>query len=99
MACKKAKGKRGKTRRKLKRKGSRLTIAGYLNKPAEKSKVMIDIDSSVHDGMPSARCQGMIGIVQSVKKNSVKVLVGKAGKKKMIIVHPAHLCIVGGESK
>ena len=99
MACKKARGKRGKTRRKLKGKNSRLSIAALLKKPVKESRVRININSSVHSGMPSARYQGAIGIVKSVEKNSVRVVIGRAGKEKTLIVHPAHLSFLGGESK
>jgi len=99
MACKKAKGKRGKTRRKLKNKKGRVTVSGFLAKPKLDSRVLIDINSSVHSGMPAKRYQGKIGIVKSVKKNSVEVLVGKAGNRKTLVVHSCHLASAGGESK
>ena len=99
MASKKAKGKRSKTRRKLRRRGSRLTIKDFLEKPALDSKVLIAIDSSVHSGMPSAKYQGAIGTVKAAKKNCVEVVVGKTGREKTLTVHPAHLTAIGGGSK
>lgn len=99
MANKKAKGKRGKTRQKLKRSGPRLSVSARLSKPEIGSRVLVNIDSSVHSGIPPARFHGMHGIVKAVKKNSVVVSVGRAKNEKTIVVHSSHLNIVGSESR
>ena len=99
MACKKAKGKRSKTRRKLRKRGARVTVSGFLETPKPNARVLINIDSSVHAGMPASRYQGMIGTVKSVKKNSVELVVGKPGNRKTLVVHSCHLTNAGGESK
>ncbi len=99
MACKKAKGKRGKTRRKLKRDGPRLSVSARLSKPSIGSRVVINIDSSVHAGIPHARYHGKHGVVKAIKKNSAVVSVGRAKNEKTIVVHTSHLNLVGSELK
>ncbi len=99
MANKKAKGKRGKTRRKLKRKGPKLSVSSVLSRPSANSKVVVNIDSSVHAGMPPARYQGRFGIVKAIKRNSALVSVGRGKNEKTLVVHTSHLSIVGSESK
>lgn len=99
MSGKKAKGKRGKTRKKLKRKGPKPTISEFLKKPKPGERVVIDIDSSVHSGLPEVRFQGKSGRVKGVKNHSVKVSLVDSGKRKTIQVHPVHLTVLGGESK
>jgi ribosomal protein L21E len=97
MSNKQAKGKRAKTRSKFRRKGPKLTVNDLLNKPALNSRVLISIDSSVHAGLPASRYHGMIGIVDAVHKDCVDVQV--QGSSKRLSVHPAHLRVLGGESK
>ncbi|MEM0360042.1 MAG: hypothetical protein QXK06_01725 [Candidatus Diapherotrites archaeon] len=97
MSSKEAKGKRAKTRSKLKRKGPKLTVNALLKKPAINSRAIICIDSSVHAGLPAPKFHGMAGTVKAIKKNCVEVWIDGCNKK--IAVHPAHLKVFGGESK
>jgi len=99
MSCKKAKGIRAKTRRKLKRKGARVTVTKFLSRPKVNQKVLIEIDSSIHSGMPGIRYNGKNGIVKSVGRENVEVLVGKGGNVKTLNVHAIHLRVLEGETK
>ena len=91
MACKKARGKRAKTRDKLKRKGSKLSVSRELVEVPLGTKAQITINSSMHSGMPPARYQGkMVDVVE--KQGSVlNVALREGGGEKHFLVHPAHL--------
>ena len=91
MVNKPAKGKRSKTRSKFKREKHRLTITKQLAQFATGTSVHIDIDSSVHSGLPDSRFQGLTGVVVGKQGSAfvVDVMVGNAKKK--IIVTAAHL--------
>jgi len=53
--------------------------------------VNIDIDSSIHKGMPTPHFQGLTGVVEGKQGNAycVGIVVGK--KHKTLIVRPEHL--------
>jgi len=92
MPNKKAKGKRAKTRRKLKRKGTRLTIAQLLKKPDVGARIQVNIDSSVHAGLPPKKYQGMIGKVLEHRRLCVEV---EMENGKSMSLHPVHLKVLG----
>lgn len=92
MPNKKAKGKRAKTRRKLRRKGSKLTMAQLLKKPPVGARIQVNIDSSVHAGLPPKKYQGMIGKVLEHKKLCVEV---EMENGKSMAMHPVHLMVLG----
>jgi len=54
-------------------------------------KVNVDIDSSIHKGMPHPRFQGYTGTIEGKQGNAylVGIIVGK--KHKTLIVKPEHL--------
>jgi len=90
MTNKKAKGKRSKTRRKLRSKG-RKTVSQLVRVLDEEDRVQICIDSSIHSGIPSAKFHGFSGRVVG-KRGAVYEVAVKDGKiPRMLIVHPAHL--------
>ncbi len=98
MANRKAKGKRAKTRHKLQSK-RKVTVNQLLLKPDLDSTVQIDIEASVHEGMPHPRFQGLTGKVVGYRGKAVEVRIGKGSKAKLLVVHPAHLKVleVGGK--
>ena len=94
MTNKKAKGKRAKTRRLFKRKKGKLSVNKLLKSIPIDSTIQINLDSSVHSGMPHKRFHSLTGKVIGKQKKvfKVKVLVGKTLKE--LLVHPAHLKVL-----
>ena len=91
MANKKAKGKRGKTRRKLKSKGGKKTVNAFVREFDEGSQVQICIDSSVHNGMPAVKYHGFNGQVIGKRGNSFEIAVRDGSIPKKLVVGAAHL--------
>jgi len=88
---KKAKGKRAKTRSKLKKKTGKATVNEML-KPFEKGdKVQVGIRPEMHSGMPPAIFQGSFGVVSEKQGSNYKVAVKKGNLSKTLIVHGIHL--------
>lgn len=54
-------------------------------------RVVIDIDSSVQDGMPHLRYQGKTGVVGGKRGECYEVSIVDGGKAKTLICNPAHL--------
>lgn len=95
LTNKKSGGKRKRTRSKLKRTAPKLTIQKLLQEFEPGTKVHIQIDSSVHSGLPHHRFQGLTGIVLGKQgKKGVLVSVLHGNKPKTINVHAAHLAAV-----
>ena len=97
MACKKAKGKRAKTRNKLKRKRKfgKLTVNKRLSVFEDGEKVQIHIDPSVHSGFPNPRYQGFVGTVSGKQGPYTFKVVFKQGRtKKTELVNGAHLKVL-----
>lgn len=90
----KHRGKRSKTRRKLRKKVRQRGHPNpnvYLKQFEVGQKVHIDIDPSVHDGMPHRRFDGRTGEIVGRRGECYLVLVPDMAAQKRIIVHPAHL--------
>ena len=97
MACKKAKGKRAKTRDKLRRtrKYKRLTVNKRLRNFNSGQKVQIYIDPSIHSGMPNHRYQGLVGVVKKKQgRQTFEVEVKKGGLMRSLLVNAAHLKVL-----
>jgi len=58
--------------------------------------VHIDIDQSVHKGMPHPRFQGRTGVVIGQRGRAYLVRIRDGGKYKILIVRPEHLKPQGG---
>ena len=92
MANKKARGKRGKSRSKLrKRKKDILTVNKLLTSSNEDDRVQIDIEPAMHSAMPSHKLQGLCGIVEGKEGKNCKITVKLGGKEKHLVVNPVHL--------
>ena len=97
MASKKAKGKRSKTRQKLRRKRrmGKLTITKLLRVFDKGQRVQINIDPSIHSGLPDARYQGLSGTVEGRQGKQTFRISLKLGKKlKTLLVNSAHLKVL-----
>ncbi|MCD6478459.1 MAG: 50S ribosomal protein L21e [Candidatus Diapherotrites archaeon] len=99
MANKKAKGPRAKTRHKLKGNKKRVTVNRLLSKPEIDATVQININSSVHSGMPHPRFHGLTGKVVGYRGRVVEVRLKHGKTEKLLLVHPAHLNILEVENK
>ena len=91
MVNKKARGKRAKTRAKLKGKGGRPTINKILKPLDSGTKVQVDIRPDMHRGMPPAIYQGASGVVEGKQGKAYKVNVKKGKLAKILVVTGIHL--------
>jgi len=96
----KSKGYRAKTRSVLRRKPREQGKTGlskilYDYKPGE--KVVVEIDPSVHKGMPHRRYHGKIGVVANRRGRSYVIDITQGKAVKEIMVRPEHLKPYAGE--
>ncbi|MEM1507792.1 MAG: 50S ribosomal protein L21e [Candidatus Bathyarchaeia archaeon] len=61
----------------------------YEYKPGD--KVVIDIDPSIHKGMPHRRYHGRVGVIVAKRGRSYEVNVTQGEASKLIIVRPEHI--------
>lgn len=66
-------------------------ISRLLYEYSPGDKVVIDIDPSVHKGMPHHRYQGKVGVVVGKRGRAYEIEVTQGDTVKMIIVKPEHL--------
>ncbi len=98
MACKKARGKRAKTRDKFKRRTSKLSVSRELVEVALGTKAQITVNSSMHSGLPVARYQGRTVDVVGKQGSMLNVSLMERKGKKNFLVHPAHLTFAKKEA-
>lgn len=91
MVNKKAKGKRGKTRSKLKKKAGKATVNQLLRPFKEKDKVQVDIKPEMHGGMPASIYQGVSGFVEGKQGGAYRVKAKKGKLEKTLLVQGIHL--------
>jgi large subunit ribosomal protein L21e len=90
----KSKGLRRKMRsllRKRPRERGKLGLSKLLYEYKQGDKVVIDINPSVHKGMPHRRYQGRVGVIVAKRGRAYKVSVTQGNAVKEIIVRPEHL--------
>jgi large subunit ribosomal protein L21e len=94
-----SKGPRRRTRSKL-RKKVRDRGMSPISRSLQTFKVgdhaFIEIDPSVHRGQPHPRYQGLSGVVMGTQGRSYVLEVRTGGKRRRLIVFPAHLKTAGG---
>lgn len=89
-----SKGFRSRTRHKLRktpRERGKVPITRFLQQFEVGEKVCIDIEPSVHKGMPHPRFHGRVGEVVGKRGRAYIVKVRDGDKKKLIIALPVHL--------
>jgi len=91
LVNKKARGKRSKTRSKLRKRPGKTTVNEILKPFAEGTPVQIDIRPEMHKGMPPAIYQGSHGIVEGKQGNAYMVAVEKGNLENTLIVNGIHL--------
>ena len=84
-------GKRGKTRSKFKRKGSKPTVNTLMKKLEENDTVQVVIDSSQHAGFPDKRFHGITGKITAKRGSAYEVSLKKRDKKAIVVTTAAHL--------
>ena len=96
MASKKARGKRAKTRAKLRRgrKDTKLTVNKQLEVLGIGQKVQVIINSGVHSTLPDSRYQGLVGKVTGYRGRAFEVRIKKGNITKDLIVKSAHLKLI-----
>jgi large subunit ribosomal protein L21e len=91
LVNKKAKGKRAKTRAKLKAKPGKATLNQLLRPFQKGAAVQVDIRPEMHKGMPPAIYQGSFGVVQGKQGKAYKVDLRKGKLAKSLVVAGIHL--------
>lgn len=91
MTSKKAKGPRAKTRKRLKRSDPKVSIAKLLKEFDDNTVVQINVDSSIHAGLPYPKFQGFTGKITGKQGNAYWVTFKDGNKVKELLVGPAHL--------
>src|SRR3989338_10878416 len=100
MANKAARGKRAKTRHKIRRKGSKVTITKLLQQIPIGSKVDIKINGSMQgQGMPFRRYHGFTGTVTARQGTAYIVSLYNGNQPVELIIGPAHLTPSSGQAK
>ena len=87
-------GLRRKTRsllRKRARERGKSSLSRILYEYRPGDKVVIDIDPSIHKGMPHRRYQGKVGVILAKKGRAYRVSVTQERATKEIIVRPEHM--------
>ena len=90
-----SRGSRRKCRFKLK--GGRFSIAEALQSFKVGQSVVVNINSSIHTGMPHPRYQGNVGTVVGKRGRAFVLEVSDQGKSKQILSKPEHLSVLKGE--
>ena len=99
MVNKKASGKRGKTRSKLKNKTGKASVNEILRPFDNGAKVQVNIRADQHSGMPAAIYHGSFGVVKGKQGSAYRVAVKKGNLENTLIVHGIHLKEQGGKTK
>lgn len=86
----KSRGKRAKTRRKLKKDDTYKPI-NQARKFEEGEKAVIDIDPAIQDGMPHPKFQGRTGEIKEEYGSNYKIVVKDKNKDKTLQAHSGHL--------
>jgi large subunit ribosomal protein L21e len=89
-----SKGFRSKTRHILRKKPRERGVSSITRALQEfkiGETVSIDLDPSVHEGMPHPQFQGRVGVIEGKQGEAYKVGVRVGKKHKTLIVKPEHL--------
>ncbi len=90
----KAKGYRARTRsllRKKPRERGKIGLSKVLHEYKPGEKVVINLDSSVHKGMPHRRYHGRTGVITDKRGRAYVIEVTQGDAAKEIIARPEHL--------
>jgi len=90
-----SKGYRSRTRKVLRKhvdeKYLSLKVTPLLYKYKAGDRVVIDIDPSIHKGMPHRRYQGKVALVSGMRGRAYILEIKVGGKVKQIIARPEHI--------
>lgn len=96
MVNKKAKGKRSKTRSKLRKRPGEATVNEVLRVFEPGQRILVDIRPEIHAGMPAAIFQGCYGVVRGKQGNAYLVRVKVGNSENTLVVNGIHLKKHGG---
>lgn len=82
---------RGILRKNVREKGAVPGLSRLMYDYKEGDKVIVNINPSVHSGMPHRRYQGKVGVIIGKRGRAYEVQVTLGDKQKTIIVRPEHL--------
>ncbi|HIH16813.1 MAG TPA: 50S ribosomal protein L21e [Candidatus Diapherotrites archaeon] len=94
MASKKARGVNAKTRNLKRGKGSKVSVNKLLLEIPAGAHVQVNIDSSIHSGMPHRRFQGKTGVVTGKRGRAYLMEVLQGNQSCKLIVNSAHLRVI-----
>jgi len=80
------------------RERGKTTLRKILQSYGEGDKVVVNIDSSVHKGMPHRRYHGRVGMIKAKRGRSYVIHVTQGDAMKEIIVRPEHLTPYSGSA-
>ena len=89
-----SKGPRMKTRRKLRkpvRERGKIPLSRLLENYEIGDRVVIDINPTVHKGMPHRRFQGKVGTIVEKRGKAYVIEIPQRKKVKLVIARPEHL--------
>lgn len=66
-------------------------IGRLLHEYESGDKVVIKIDSSIHKGVPHARYQGRVGVVEEKRGRAYVIKLAEGGKVRTIIARTEHI--------
>ncbi len=84
-------GKRGKTRSKLKKRGSKVTVNKILETFEKGDKVQVVIDPSYHKGLPDKSFHGLTGYVSEKRGDAYEIELKKGKKLFTVVTVPVHI--------
>jgi len=90
----KSKGPRRKSRARMTkslRERGKLGLSRLLVEYKEGEKVVVDIDPSVHSGVPHRRYQGQVGVVTGKRGKAYLLEISYESKVKKLVALPQHL--------
>lgn len=68
-------------------------LGRLMRKYSEGEKVVVKLDSSTHKGMPHARYQGRVGVVEEKRGRAYVVKIAEGGKVRTLMIRPEHLTL------
>jgi large subunit ribosomal protein L21e len=84
-------GKRGKTRQKFKKKGSKTTVNKIVESFEKGDKVQVVVDSSIHAGLPDKSFHGLTGYISTKRGESYEIGLKRGKKEFTVVTTPAHI--------
>ncbi|MFA5358012.1 MAG: 50S ribosomal protein L21e [archaeon] len=92
-------GKRGRTRCKLKARGTKATVNDLVKEFDEGDTVQVVIKANQHDGFPDKSFQGLTGKVVKRRGSAFEVKLDKGNQSQIVVTTAVHLKQLKQQSK